>query len=88
VEEYALRDEDGGYAPGPPGKEGLVRIDPDRADEFEAKVRAILDETVTVPGPPLGPADLRRQDGTAVDVPAAVLLDLGPLFSFSSDEGT
>jgi hypothetical protein len=83
VAAHAARDADGEFLPAtdPAMRErGMIRIDPDQAAALETALAELLDDTVEIPHPPLTADDLRREDGRPVDVPAAVLLDLGPLF--------
>lgn len=83
VATHAARDDQGRMLPAtdPAMRErGMIRIDPDRSSEFEASLVSLLEETVELPGTPLDGDELRREDGRPVDIPAAVLLDLGPLF--------
>lgn len=83
VDAHAARDAQGRLVPAADPdmrQRGMVRIDPDRAADFEKAVADALDETVRIPGPPLRVEELRRDDGRPVNVPAAVLMELGPLF--------
>jgi hypothetical protein len=83
VDAHAARDADGQLVPAadPAMRErGMIRIDPDQADALETALATLLEETVEIEQPPLDADDLRREDGTPVDIPAAVLLDLGTLF--------
>lgn len=83
VASHAIRDADGDLVPAsdPEMRErGMVRLDPERAEALEEELERLLNERVEIPGPPLNPDHLRREDGRSVDLPAGVLIDLGPLF--------
>jgi hypothetical protein len=83
VEAHAARDADGAFVPAtdPAMRErGMIRIDPEQAAALETALEELLDQTVQIPHAPLTAAELCREDGGSVDLPAALLLDLGPLF--------
>lgn len=91
VERYADRDADGETVPASDETmraRGMVRIDPERRDAFEAEITALLTETVEITGPPLTLADLTRSGGEPVDLTASLLLSLGPLFAGPTDEAS
>ncbi len=90
VEKHAARDEEGAYLPAtdPAMREqGMIRIDPAEAAALEEALASLLDQTVEIPVDPLSAEDLRREDGRPVDIPAATLLALGPLFLDPMDTG-
>lgn len=90
VAEHAARDEDGAYVPAsdPAMREqGMITIAPAEAAALEEALARLLDETVEIPVGPLSSEDLRREDGRPVDIPAATLLGLGPLFRDPDDTG-
>lgn len=83
VDRYAQRDAEGDLVPAEDPElraRGMVRIRPDRRTEFERELREMLSESVEVAARPIGIEDLRRHDGSSAELPASVLLSLGPLF--------
>jgi hypothetical protein len=87
VETHAARDEEGRLVPAtdPEMRErGLVRIDPDGARALETELAHVLAASIEIHEPPLRPEDLTREGGAPVDIAAAVLLGLGPLFQDSA----